>query len=70
MQRTYWIRYNTINGVKFDKITYKDVDDRPRFHKLGALDSWKRDHKGYSYLRINSVYTKSEMKANGYDAFL
>ena len=66
MQRTYWIKHNTVNGVKFDKVVYKDADSRPRWHKVGALEQWKASHKGYGYLRIDSVLTKDEMKANGY----
>ena len=66
MQKTYWIRHTTVNGVQFDKVTHRSNDTRPRWHKIEALENWKADHKGYAYLRINSVYTKDEMKANGY----
>ena len=72
MQRTYWIRYfSWANGCYlFDKIVYRDADTRPRWHKVGALDSWKAEHKGYAYLRIDSVFTKAEMKEYGYSEFI
>ena len=66
MQRTYWIRYRTVDGIKFDKVVCRDKDTRPRWHKVMALTNWKAQHKGYGYLRIDSVFTKAEMKANGY----
>ena len=66
MRRTYWIRHRTMDGVKFDKVVYTDKDTRPRWHKVGALEAWKQEHKGYAYLQVNAVYTKDEMKANGY----
>ena len=66
MTRTYWIKHNTVEGVKFDKVVFRDKEDRPRWHKVGALSMWKESHKGYGYLRIDSVFTKEEMKANGY----
>ena len=66
MTRTYWIRYNTMNGWKFDKVIHKSTEDRQRFHKVEALDRWKEEHKGYGLMTARNVYTKQEMKANGY----
>lgn len=66
MQRTYWIRYMSVNGVKFDKVVHKSPEERARWHKVEALSAWKETHKGYGWMRINSVYTKQEMVANGY----
>ena len=67
MQRTYYIRYQSVTGIKFDKITHRSVEDRPRWHKVEALEQWKSTHRGYAKLRIDSVFTKEEMKANGYE---
>ena len=70
MRRTYWIRHNTIEGIKFDKVVYTDKEDRPSWHKVGALDAWKKENKGYNYMTIKNVYTKEEMKANGYMRYM
>ena len=67
MQRTYYSRYDRINGEKFDKITYRSPEDRPRWHKVEALEQWKRDHRGYAKLTIRDVFTKAEMKDMGYN---
>ena len=66
MQKTYWIMYTAVGGVKFDKVTHRSPEDRPRWHKVEALCNWKAEHKGYGWMTIRSVYTKDEMKANGY----
>lgn len=66
MTRTYYIKHNTIDGVKFDKVTHRSTEDRPRWHKVEALTTWKQEHRGYGFLRIDSVFTTDEMKANGY----
>ena len=71
MQRTYWIRHMTVQGCwQFDKIVYRDKDDRPRWHKVYALEKWKQEHKGYGHLRINSVFTKQEMIAKGFAPYM
>lgn len=62
MQRTYYIKYKTLDGIKYDKVVYKSKENRPRFHKVEALSEWKKQHKGYHYLNINSVYTLEEFK--------
>lgn len=67
MRRTYWIRYNTVTGLKFDKVVCTDKDPRPRWHKVMALNEWKAEHQGYGWMTISHVYTKAEMLANGYD---
>ncbi len=66
MQRTYYIRYQSVDGVRVDKLTHKSPEDRCRFHKVEALNVWKSTHKGYGWMTIASVFTKEEMKANGY----
>ena len=66
MRRTYWIKYSTVDGQKFDKVVCTDKDTRPRWHKVAALEEWKATHKGYAWMRIDHVYTKTEMIANGY----
>ncbi len=66
MTRTYWIKHNTIDGVKFDKVVYTSPEDRLSWHKVEALNKWKRLNIGYGRLTIMNVYTKQEMKANGY----
>lgn len=67
MIRTYWIRYNTITGWKFDKVIHRSIEDRPRFHKVEALMEWEKEHKGYGgSMTIRNVFTKQEMKENGY----
>ena len=70
MQRTYYIKHNTINGLKFDKVICKVNDPRPSWHKVYALTEWKQEHRGYSHLRINSVLTIAEMKEQGFKAYL
>lgn len=66
MTRTYWIRHNTMNGMAFDKIVYRSVEERPNFHKVEALNEWMKAHKNHGFMTIKNVYTKQEMKANGY----
>lgn len=66
MTRTYYIKHNALGETKFDKVVHRSPEERPRFHKLEALIAWKEEHKGYGCLRINSVYTKQEMKTNGW----
>ena len=66
MRRTYWIKYTRLGETLFDKVVYNSVDERPSWHKAGALTAWKKTNKGYGYLRINSVFTKKEMEEIGY----
>ena len=67
MRRTYWIKYKNVYGEqKFDKVVWTSPEDRPSWHKVEALSDWKESHKGYGHLRITSVFTKAEMKENGY----
>ena len=68
MQRTYYIKYPTIHlneyGERFyfQKVVYKSDDERPSWHKVGALNEWQRSHKGYGRMTIGSVFTIAEMK--------
>ena len=66
MTRTYYIKHDVLGQTKFDKITFRNPDERPVHHRVLALLAWKEKHKGYGYLRVNSVYTKQEMKMFGY----
>ena len=66
MTRTYYIKHNVLGETKFDKITFRHPDERPVHHRVLALLAWKEKHKGYGCLRVNSVYTKQEMKMFGY----
>ena len=48
MTRTYYIRFpNGFGEEMWDKIKYTSTEDRPRFHKVEALNSWKAKHPGY-----------------------
>ena len=62
MQRTYYIKHPTLDGIKYDKIVYRSADERTRWHKVGALDMWKRTHPGYGKLTIKNVLTTDEYR--------
>ena len=62
MTRTYYIEHKTVNGTKFDKVTYTSVEDRASWHKVEALNEWKKEHKGYAKLTIKNVHTIKEYK--------
>ena len=63
MTRTYYIRYSTIFGEKVDKIQYTSPEDRPRFHKVEALNKWKATHVGYGAMICKDhVFTPDEWK--------
>ena len=66
MTKTYYIKYELLGEIHFDKVTHKSIEERPRWHKVEALNKWKETHKGYGWMRIDHVFTKEEMKINGY----
>ena len=62
MQRTYYVKYSALDGIKYDKIVHRSPEDRPRWHKVEALDVWKSNHAGHSKLTIKNVLTASEYR--------
>lgn len=62
MKRTYYIKYPAIDGMKYDRIVYQSPDERPLWHKVGALDLWKIKHPGYGKLTTKNVLTVSEYR--------
>ena len=62
MTRTYYIEHETMNGKKFDKVTYTSSEDRTRWHKVEALNEWKKNNKGYAKLNISAVHSIKEYK--------
>lgn len=66
MTRTYWIEHRDCFGRKhYDKLTHRSHEDRPRWHRVEALDLWKKNHPGHGKLTIEAVRTREEMKAKG-----
>lgn len=66
MTRTYYIEYrDAFRRPLFDKITYRSIEGRPSWHKVEALNHWKKDHPGFGWLTIRNVRTKNEMQAAG-----
>lgn len=63
MTRTYYIRFITVHGEMWDKIKYTSPEDRPRFHKGEALQSWKMNHPGYGAMICKDhIFTREEWK--------
>lgn len=64
MTRTYYIRFHNCFGEEmWDKIKYTSPEDRPRFHKVEALQQWKQSHPGHGRMTIlNHVFTREEWK--------
>ena len=64
MTRTYYIRFNDCFGnEQWDKIKYKSPEDRPQFHKVEALNSWKANHPGFGAMICkNHIFTREEWK--------
>lgn len=64
MTRTYYIVDSKGNTI--DKIKYRSIEDRLRFHKVEALINWlEADHDRkckYGHYTIRNVKTISEYK--------
>lgn len=66
MTRTYYIRYRSpvppYGEWKYDKVKHTSPEDRPNWHKVEALNEWKKNNPGHSRMTISSVLTISEYK--------